>query len=200
MAFGFRLHQSRGAASMDPPIMKCYVPATEASKMYIGQPVVHVGDSNDSQVKTESGVYEPGTLLEVDTIALADAAVPTGIIAAIELAPNTHDGARSKPASTEAVLHVIPCRPDLLFEVESDGAMVVDDNGLNTVGVNDTSGDDNTGLSSAGIDADADADASKPLTIVGLAPIPGNAWTDSNPIVLVRFNACTENAGAIGIA
>lgn len=200
MAFGFKPHQSRGASSFDLPIIKCYAPATEASAMYIGQPVVHVGDSNDSLVKTESGVYEPGSLLEVDTIALADAAVPTGIIVGIERSPSTADGPRYKPASTEAVLHVVPCLPNILFQVEADGPMVVDDNGLNTVGVNDTSGSTSTGLSSAGIDADATADASNPLTIVGLAPIPGNAWTDANPIVLVRFNACTENPGAIGIA
>lgn len=42
MAFGLRLAQSVSSADFAPRIRKCYVPAAEASAMYIGQPVVNV--------------------------------------------------------------------------------------------------------------------------------------------------------------
>lgn len=202
MAFGLRPCQHDGSSGYNAKIKKMYVPSAEGSAMYIGQAVVKVGDANDAVVSTAQSEYAPGFLSEVDTIDLIDNAVPSGVIVGIEMAPHAVSGAAYKPASTEAVLAVC-VDPNALFEVEADGPMTVDSVGLNAVLINSLTGSSATGMSAGQLDTTSDApaaDASNPLLIVGLAPIPGNAWDNANPIVLVRLNAHTEVVGSLGIA
>lgn len=121
------------------------------------------------------------------------------------MAAGVQDGPRYKPASTEAVLHVCD-DPRALFEIEAAGSsLTVDSVGLNAVMINATAGSTATGFSSGVLDDGTttapSADASNPLFIEGLAPIPGNTWGGSAPIILVRMNLMTHSSeNVLGIA
>lgn len=78
--------------------------------------------------------------------------------------------------------------PNAVFMIQGDGSIPQSALGANgdivqTAGTS-TFGKSRNALSSVALDTTS----SRPLRVVGLAPIPGNTWGDAFTIVLVKFN------------
>lgn len=98
-----------GAATM------YYVPATYATALFVGDPVVVTGTSNTAEVDG----FIPGSLPEINKATAAGGAYLTGAIVAFGL--NRDDLTKTySPALTEAIVWVAD-DPDLIFEIQEDG-------------------------------------------------------------------------------
>lgn len=176
-----------------------YVPSGYGVALYIGDPVVIVGDSNDAEFMG----FETGQLSEVNLASGADATAFTGFI--VSVLPNTAESLIYKPASTEAIVMVAD-DPNLVFWMQDDGSasLGVDSVGLNANLVTGT-GSTSTGRSGWELDASTpSADASNQLFILAAAPIIGNDPTAVNAIWEVKINQQTYVASGadrgLGIA
>ena len=115
----------------------------------------------------------------------------------------TYDSLPYRAASTERIAYVAD-DPDLVFHVQDDGGgtLAATTVGLNAVLIYTTSGSTVTGRSGVEMDGGTTdgpaADQSNQLTILGLAPIPGNEIADY-AVWEVAITNHTEASGAIGI-
>lgn len=178
-----------------------YIPSGYATAVYIGDAVVVVGDSNDSQVTTGSGVYSPRTLSEVNRVTAGDGNAITGVVVGFDANPSNLDIVYGA-ASTERVVHVCD-DPYMLFEIQADGLIAADDVGLNAVLIDTNSGSTVTGLSGTELDTTSDtpaADASNQLTIVGLKDSTDNDGSLANTVAVVRINNHTNAHAIAGVA
>jgi hypothetical protein len=162
-----------------------YVPASDGTALYIGDPVVKNGSADAAGV--------PGVVL-----ASAGGAI-TGVVQGFM--PNgTTDMAGYRAASTAAYV-LVADDPDLIFEVQEDsvgGALAAADIGLNADFIT-AAGSTYTKRSGAMLDTSTRATtATLPLKIVGLRQIPGNDF-GNNAKVLVRINKHTEANASVGL-
>lgn len=179
-------------------VRKVYVPSSDGSALGIGDAVIKTGDSNDAEIRSGSGVYAVGELPEVIRATSGDGNLITGVVLSVDPDPDNRFGANYRAASTQRVLTIadLAADPNCLFEIEADGAMTVDDIGLNTNLVGTASVNTASGEANVKADADAAADASNQLLIVAMVPRVGNDITSSNPKLIVKINKCTETTGA----
>lgn len=194
--FGLRpvKHKSGQPYSGSPTL--CYVPATDSTAIFIGDPVTHVGDSNDNEIFG----HAPGSLLEVTRSTVGDGNAITGIVVGVMAA--TRESLTYRAASTERVLYVVT-DPDVMFEIQADGTLAADDIGLNAVLIATHSGSTITGLSGIELNTTSDtpaADASNQLLIHGLVPRADNDLASANSVALVTINNHTNVHGSLGIA
>lgn len=172
-----------------------YVPSDYATALYIGDPVVIVGDSNDNEYMG----FPPGSLSEVNLGAAGDATAFTGAVVSVH--PVTRESSVYKPASTEALVYVAD-DPNLVFQIRDDGAGTpsADWVGLNANLVSG-SGSTGSGLSGWALNGSSPAaDASNQLFILGLAAIMENEIGDY-AVWDVRLNQQTyAPASGLGIA
>ncbi len=160
-----------------------YVPAADATALYIGDPVVKNGSSDAAGV---SGVTR------------AAAAGPiTGVVQGF--APDgTTNMAGFRAASTAAYV-LVQIAPHELFEIQdTSGGIVAADIGLNasmTIGA----GSAYSKRSGVTLDAATKAiTATLPLKIVGLSQRPGNEF-GAFAKVLVKINNTTEAPASAGV-
>lgn len=159
------------------------------------------GDGSNTAAVTVPGAGEfaPGTLSVINKATAGDGNAVTGVIVGFAADPSNLDRIYN-PASTARVAFVAD-DPDLIFEVQADGAIAATQVGLNANLIFTNAGSTTSGLSGVELDTSAvAADASNQLTILRVADRPGrneigSAWT----IVEVRINNHTEALGAIGI-
>jgi len=179
-----------------------YVPSTYATALYVGDPVVRTANgSNAAEVAAPgAGDFAIGTLPEINKATAGDGNAITGVI--VGFAANPSDLSKQyNPASTERVVYVAD-DPDLIFEIQADGAIPAASVGLNAVLIYTPSGSTVTGRSGAELDTTSDvpaADASNQLTIVRAINRPDNDTTLTHAKVLVKINNHTEAHGVIGI-
>lgn len=166
--FGLRPVRMKNGASWSGQVSLYYAPSDYATSLFIGDPVIIVGDANDAEVLG----HPPGSLSEVNIATAGDGNAITGVIVGFDNV--TRDSNLYGAASTERLIQVVDYR-DVIFEIRDDGTGTpsVDWVGLNAVLIAGT-GNTTTGLSGwkldgGGVDAPA-ADASNQLYIYRLAP------------------------------
>ena len=177
-----------------------YLPAGYATAMFIGDPVVKTGTANTANVDVPGGGrFAIGTLPEINKAAAGDGVRSTGVIVGFYASPTALEN-QYNPASTERVA-LVADDPDLVFEIQADGAIPATSIGLNAVLIYTHAGSTTYGLSGAELDtisAAPAADASNQLLILRAINREDNDTTLIHAKVEVMINQHTENQGAVG--
>lgn len=180
-----------------------YVPSSYGTALFIGDPVVKVAaGSNTAAVSAPgAGSFPIGTLPSVEKTAVGDVdgitKMITGVIVGFAALPNDLTK-KHNPASTERVVYVADS-PDLVFEIQADGAVAAASMGLNAVLIATHSGSTTTGLSGIELDTTSDvpaADASNQLIILRAANREDNDTTIAHAKVEVLINCHTQAPGS----
>lgn len=178
-----------------------YVPATYATALFPGDPVVKTGTANTTEVSAPGlGTVPVGTMPEVNKATAGDDNAITGVVVAVAANPDNLSR-RYGAASTERVVFVND-DPMTEFEIQADGAIAATQVGLNAVLIYTNTGSTATGQSGAELDTTSDVpavDASNQLTILGVVPRADNEAASAYTKVRVRINNHTEAHGAVGI-
>lgn len=178
-----------------------YVPASYATALFIGDPVVKTGTANTAVVRAPGiGSFGIGTLPEINRTAVGDVDGATKLITGVIVgfAPDPDGlGRIYRPASTERIAYVCD-DPWVVFEIQADGAIPATSIGLNAVLIATHSGSTTTGLSGYELDTTSDvpaADASNQLIILRAVNREDNDTTSTWAKVEVRINTHTELCG-----
>lgn len=168
-----------------------------AVALFIGDTVIKNGTSNLAAITVPGGgTFGIGTLPEVIFSQVGDASPITGVIVGFSpLATNLES--KHNPASTERVAYVAD-DPDLIFEIQADGAVPAASIGLNAVLIATHAGSTTTGLSGLELDTTSDvpaADASNQLLILRAVDREDNDTTLTWAKVLVCISNHTESVG-----
>lgn len=199
--FGLKPVRHRNGAPYNGAVTPYFIPSTYATALFVGDPVVKTGTSNTAAVEVPgAGSFGIGTMPEINKTAAGDVDGNTKRITGVIVGFAALPGDLNKnynPASTERVAFVAD-DPDLVFEIQADGAIPAASMGLNAVLIYTHSGSTTTGLSGAELDTTSDvpaADASNQLTIVSAVNRLDNDTTLTHAKVLVTINAHTEATG-----
>lgn len=181
-AGGLKPVRDAGNGVMTGGLEKFYVPASDATALYIGDPVVKNGSADAAGV---AGVVR------------AAAAGPiTGVV--VGFAPDgTTNMAGFRAASTAAYV-LCTTDPDILYEVQDNTGIAAADIGLNA---NMTLAAGNAYSKQSGVTLDAATKATTgtlALKIVGLAQKPNNSFGAYNKL-LVKINNSTEAPASAGV-
>lgn len=199
--FGLKPVRHKSGAPYNGAAKPYYIQSDYATALFVGDPVVKTGTSNTAAVTVPgAGTFGIGTLPAINKTAAGDVdgmtKVITGVI--VGFAPLPTDLTKNyNPASTARVAYVCD-DPDVVFEIQADGAVPAASIGLNAVLIYTHSGSTATGLSGAELDTTSDApeaNASNQLTIVGAVNRLDNDTTLTHAKVLVLINAHTEAPG-----
>lgn len=199
--FGLKPIRHKSGAPYNGAANPYYVNASYATALFIGDPVIRVaGGSNAAAVKAPgAGEFAIGTLPEVEKATVGDGNRITGVI--VGFSPLATDLTKKhNPASTERVAYVCD-DPDVVFEIQADGAIAAASVGLNAVLIATHSGSTTTGLSGIELDTTSDApaaDASNQLVILRLVNRPDNETNLIHNKVEVMINQHTESQGTVG--
>lgn len=146
-----------------------------------------------------AGSFNIGTLPSVEKATAGDGNRITGVI--VGFSPLATDLTKNyNPASTERVAYVCD-DPDVVFEIQADGAIPAASVGLNAVLIYTHSGSTTTGMSGVELDTTSDvpaADASNQLMILRAANRDDNDTTSTWARVEVMINQHTESQGTVG--
>lgn len=192
--FGLKPVRYISGAPYNGAVNAYFVPSSDSTALYIGDPVVKTGTANTAAHKD----CEPGTLPVVTKATAATANAITGVIVSVE--PVTHESAVYREASVDRIVYVAD-DPGIVFQIQDDAGatLAATDVGGNANLVFTHSGNTNTGLSGAELDASAIATtAAHQLNILRLAKEQNNAL-GNNAIWEVKINNHTEINGAAGI-
>lgn len=175
-----------------------YIPAGDATALFIGDPVIIVGDSNDNEIFG----FPPGSLSEVTRATVGDTNAISGVV--IGVLPDDQTSLQYRAASTERVLLVCD-DPDVIFEIQADGTLTADSVGLNAVLIATHSGNTAFGISGMELDTTSDvpaADATNQLYIHSLKPGVENDLASANAVALVSIINHTNTPGnlSVGVA
>jgi len=199
--FGLKPVRHKSGAPYNGAAKPYYIKGDYATALFVGDPVVKTGTANTAAVSVPgAGKFGIGTLPEINKTAVGDVDGDTKRITGVIVGFAALPGDLNKnynPASTERVAFVAD-DPDLVFEIQADGAVPAASIGLNAVLIATHSGSTVTGLSGIELDTTSDspaADASNQLTIVGAVNREDNDTTIPHAKVLVTINAHTEAPG-----
>lgn len=174
-AFGLIPVKYRDGRPYTGAYTRCYVPATDATALYIGDPVNVAGSADADGVMTVTKATAGG-----GTYIL-------GSIVAVE--PSTADSYTYRVASTARYVHVAS-DPDLLFKIQEDSdtsTLAATDVGNNADFVDGT-GSTTTGKSGVELDSNtANTTNTLQLRIHGLYQTPDNS-IGTNAVWLVSIN------------
>lgn len=199
--FGLRPIKHKGGAPYTGAANPYYIPSTYATALFIGDPVIKTGTANTAEVtEPGAGKFIPGSLPEINKATAGDGNAITGVI--VGFSPDPDNLSRSyNPASTERIAYVCD-DPDVIFEIQADGAIAATQVGLNAVLIYTNAGSTTTGLSGVELDTSSDApaaDASNQLTILRVVNRTDNEAGSANTKVEVKINQHTESNNVIGI-
>lgn len=196
--FGLRPVRYRNGSPWTGKGTPYYVPASYATALFIGDPVIITGTSNTSEVTRIGGKFRPGALPEVNVAtAGADNAI-TGVIVGFMSAHRDSD--IYGPASTERIALVCD-DVNVVFQVQDDGSgsgLAATDVGNNANLVAGSGGSSVTGQSSWQLDATTPATtANFQVKIIGVSNIEGeNNLGEDYVIWDVVLNRTTWTAAA----
>lgn len=199
--FGLKPIRHKSGAPYNGAVNPYYIKGDYATALFIGDPVTKNGTSNTAAVKVPGGgSFAIGTLPEVIKTAAGDVdgvtKRPSGVIVGFSPLPSNL-GANYNPASTERVAFVCD-DPDVVFEIQADGAIPAASIGLNAVFIYTHSGSTTTGLSGAELDTTSDApeaNASNQMIILRAANREDNDTTLTHAKVEVMLINHTEAHG-----
>ena len=143
--FGLKPVRHMLGLPLNGAVVPMYVPASYATALFIGDPVLKTANGSNAGAVTAPGVgtFDIGTLPEINKSAATGRI--TGVIVAFAADP-TNLGLVYRPASTERIAFV-NVDPFTVYEIQSDGALGATSVGLNTDLVFTQSGSTVTGLS-----------------------------------------------------
>lgn len=194
---GLRPLRHRNGAPFTSSTRPYYIPASYATALFIGDPVVKTGTSNTAAVKVPGGGSFPiGTAPEINKATAGDGNRVTGVIVGFSADPDNLSR-QYNPASTERIAYVVD-DPDIVFEIQADGAVPAASMGLNAVFIYTHSGDTTTGRSGAELDTTSDApaaDASNQMLILRAVNREDNDTTLTHAKVEVMLINHTEAHG-----
>ncbi len=200
--FGLRPIRHRNGAAYNGATNPYYINSTYATALFIGDPVIKVAGGSNAAFVSAPGVgeFDIGMLPEIEKATAGDGNRITGVI--VGFAPLADDLTKQyNPASTERVALVCD-DPDVIFQIQSDGALAASSMGLNAVLIYTNGGSTVSGLSGVELDSGTatapSADASNQLLILRTANIPGNDVTAAWCKVEVLINQHTQNQGTVG--
>jgi hypothetical protein len=201
--FGLKPVRHKSGAPYNGACNPYIVLSTYGTALFIGDPVVKVaGGSNTAAVEAPgAGKFAIGTLPSVERTVVGDVdgitKMITGVI--VGFAPLASDLTKKhNPASTERVVFVCD-DPDMIFEMQADGAVAAASMGLNAVLIATHSGSTVSGLSGMELDTTSDvpaADASNQLLIVRAVNREDNDTTIAHAKVEVLINCHTQAPGS----
>jgi hypothetical protein len=193
MPFGLRPVRHKSGAPYNGAFRKYFVPASDATALFIGDPVIMTGASNTVEVNG----HAPG-VLPVVTRHTAGANPITGVVVGVEAADRSD--LQYRAASTARIVYVAD-DPDLIFHVRDNGAAAPAGTWVSS-NANLAAGTGDTGF---GVSKFVIAGATTPtntaaaaLRIVGLADMPTNELSQY-AIWEVTINNHTFNAGIVGV-
>lgn len=199
--FGLRPVRHRNGAPYNGAANPYYIAAAYGTALYVGDPVIKVAGGSNAAAVDAAGVgsFAIGELPNVERATAGDTNRITGVIVGFATNPDnlTH---HYNPASTERVALVCD-DPDVIFEIQADGAIPAASMGLNAVLIYTHGGDTTTGLSGVELDTTSDvpaADASNQLVIRNASRRSDNDTTLTHAKVEVMINQHTENQGTVG--
>jgi hypothetical protein len=187
--FGLRPYSTLSGAPISGSLRKFFVPATDATAIFVGDPVKLAG--------TEGSLYPddlPVPTVTVGTIAAAF----VGVVVGVEPLPGNLE-LNYRKAST-AMYVLVDCSPDTLFLVQGDADTYdAADIGLNC-SLTFTAGSTTTGVSAMTVDQSlAAVTATLDVQLIGSAPVPGNDLTGGYPLFLVKLNNHQYVDGTTGL-
>lgn len=194
---GLKLIGHTNGAPFNARVTKYWVPASYATALFIGDPVIKTSTSNTGIVITGSNSYAAGTLPGVVKATAGATNRLTGVVIGVDI--NVNESALSyRPASIEAVVSVCD-DPDAIFEIQADGVIAATDMGTNANLIYTNLGSTYTGNSGAELNTATKAnDATFQLTALGLIDRVDNEL-GANAKLKVRINLHTEVNGVVGI-
>lgn len=201
--FGLRPIRHRNGAPYNGGGNPYYINSTYAAALFVGDPVIKVAGGSNAAALSAAGYgdFPIGTLPEIEKATAGDTNRITGVI--VGFAPLPDDLSKQyNPASTERVALVCD-DPDVIFEIQADGAIPAASMGLNAVLIYTHSGSTTSGLSGVELDTTSDApavDASNQLLILRGVNSPDNDVTLTHAKVEVMINQHTQNQGTVGTA
>ena len=176
-------------------IQPYYVPSSDATALFVGDPVVKTGTSNTSEIDG----FQPGTLPEVARTTAGAGNASTGVI--VSFGPDRDDLTNQyRVASTERIVYVLD-DPYASFRIQDDASATLDAGavGNNANIVFTTGGSTAYGRSGAELQASSVASgATLQLKILRLLPREDNA-VGANAIWEVRLNNHTESPNSAGV-
>lgn len=198
--FGLRPVGYRGRSSgpFVCPITPCYIAAGYGTALFVGDPVIKVAGGSNTAVEEAPGAgrFGIGTLPNIEKATAGDGNSISGVIVGFAANPDNLSQ-KHNPASTERIAFVC-MDPNVVYEIQADGAIPAASVGLNAVLIYTHSGSTTTGLSGVELDTTSDvpaADASNQLLIVGAVNREDNDTTASFAKVLVVISNHTEAHG-----
>ncbi len=197
--FGLKPVRHKSGAPYNGAANPYWIDADYGTALFIGDPVIKVaGGSNDAVVKVPGqGDFAIGTLPSIEKATAGDTNRITGVIVGFSPLPNDLTK-QYNPASTERVALVCD-DPDMVFEIQADGAIPAANMGLNAAVVYTHSGNTTTGLSGAELNSATDAaDASQQLLILRAVNRVDNDTTLTHCKVEVLINQHTQSVGTVG--
>lgn len=195
--FGLKPIRHRNGAPYNGAVNPYYKPAGYATAVFVGDAVLKTGTSNTAEASAPgAGKFNIGTLPEINVITVGDANWITGVVVGFGANPDDLSKVHS-PASTEAIVWVCD-DPDVIYEVQADGAIPAASISLNAVLIATHSGSTTTGLSGMELDTTSDApaaDASNQLLIMRAVNREDNDTTLTHAKVEVLISLHTEAHG-----
>lgn len=172
--------------------------------LFIGDPVVKVaGGSNTARVSSTVGEFAIGTLPSIEKATATTANYITGVVQGFAPLPTALENVHN-PASQARV--VLVCDdPDVIFEIQANGAIPAASMGLNANLIFTHAGNTYTGYSGAELDTTSnapDTTVDDQLQIKRAVNRSDNDTTLTHAKVEVTINFHSEassNAGALGI-
>ena len=201
--FGLRPIRHKSGAPYNGAARPYFVNSGYGTALFIGDPVTKTGTSNTANVKVPGGgSFGIGTLPEIEKTTAgdsnSDAERTCGVIVGFSPLP-TNLEVKHNPASTERVAYVCD-DPDVVFEIQANGAIPAASMGLNAIFIYTHSGSTTTGLSGVELDTTGTvpaADASYQLRILRAVNREDNDTTLTHAKVEVVINVHTEAAGMV---
>lgn len=197
---GLKPIRHRNGAPYNGATNPYWIPAGYATALFVGDPVVKIGTANAAEVIVPgAGKFPIGTAISINKAAAGDTNRITGVIVGFSPLPNGLETVYN-PASTERIAWVCD-NPDVIFEIQANGAIPAASIGLNAVLIYTHAGSTTTALSGAELDTTSDvpaADASNQLLIMRAVNREDNDTTLIHAKVEVLINQHTENQGTVG--
>jgi hypothetical protein len=195
--FGMRPVRHKNGQPYNGAFRAYFVPASDATALFVGDPVIKTGTSNTANVSAPgAGSFQIGALPAITRATAGTTNRITGVIVGFAGDANSP---LNRPASTDRVVYVCD-DPDMLFEIQSSGALAATDVGLNSVITFAVAGSAFTGKSGAQLDQSVLATtAAHQIAIVELVNREDNFPTLTASKVLVRINNHSEVNASAGV-
>lgn len=197
--FGLKPVRHKGGAPYNGAANPYFIPSSNATDLFVGDPVVITGTANTAQIKRVGGDFEIGTLPVVAKATAGATNRISGVI--VGFMSVTHESPVYGAASTDRVA-LVADDPDLVFEAQADDALAVTGIGANADLVFTHSGSTITGISGVEVDSSTSAvGATLQVRVLRFANRADNeANSAANKVeVMINLHTMTTGVGSAGI-